>query len=156
MAILRQSIFDEVESRFKTITIANGYRTDLGNHVLKWREVSTITVPELPAVSIGDTQEEPEIANVTRTAAHKRTLTITYSLLNTGTDTESIITYIRKMQADIEDAIREDDKWNGNALWTRPKGNQMGFDDKPTSSLVGILTGSFEIIYLTELFNSEN
>ena len=155
MAILRETIFNNVVSRFETITVASGCRTNIGANVHSWRSLASLTTDEMPAILIGDTQEQIELIGIGKSAMQERTLTIDYSILISGTDTGTIVTNLRKAQADVEDKIRQDEKWNGSALTSRPKENKIGFADKAGSILVGALDSSFEIKYRTGFFNSE-
>jgi hypothetical protein len=155
VAVLRQSIFDAVLARFQTITTGNGYKTNIGNKVFKWREFATITVPEMPCVVIGDTKEDSILVTITRNSAQRRTLTITFSLLATGASPEAIAIELRKALSDIDQAIRSDVKWSNTALMTKPGPNELAFSESPMSDLVGALTGTFDIDYQTEYFNSE-
>ena len=159
MSIIRQDIFDAVQSRFQGIQIVSGYRTDYGLNVYKWRETSQVTPDEMPCILIADTSEEPELFGAGRACSEKRSLTVEYFLMTDGTDTNSITTSLRKAQADIEDAIRADTSWGNLARWTVPKGNQLGFPpikEQGLSDLVGVISSSFEIEYRTAYFNPES
>lgn len=57
MATKRQQIIDIYDAKFKAITIANGYSSDLGNNVFEFRE-APIADEELPALSYGDTSDD--------------------------------------------------------------------------------------------------
>ena len=155
MSIRREQIFDAVETRFKSILKTGGYNTDLGTKVLKWRSFPSVREDEVPALVIRDTNEEPELIGIGKQQSEKRTLTIEYNIIQNGVDTDSLFESLRKGNADIENAIRTDVKWSGYALYTKPKGNSMGLPENNTSELIGVLSGSFEIIYQTEYFNPE-
>jgi len=107
---LRQQIFSAVETRFKNILIANGYQTNIGNAVLEWRNYVGVTIPEFPCIIIGDTKEESNIKGIGTASNQERTLTINYTIMNTGTDPVAIITALRQMKADMEQAILVDVK----------------------------------------------
>ena len=53
----RQEVLNLVADRLKTIKIANGYETDLGKNVFKWR-LTPVTQKKFPAVNLTDTEEE--------------------------------------------------------------------------------------------------
>jgi len=54
----REKIMDLLKLRLEEIRMANGYRTNVGEHVLIWR-VSPITESEIPCIIIQDTIVEP-------------------------------------------------------------------------------------------------
>jgi len=53
----RQEIMDLVDAKFKTISIAKGFSSDLGNNVFEFRD-SPIADEELPALSYGDISDD--------------------------------------------------------------------------------------------------
>ena len=155
MTIKRQDLVDAVDTRLKTILTTAGYRTNIGANVFQWREFAAISPSELPCIVFADRSETPELVNAGRNSTQKRTLTIEYEIIYTGTESKTIMTNLRKGQADIEDAIRTDVKFGNLALWTKPAGTQLGLTDQNTEDMTGILTGSFEIVYQTGFWNSE-
>ncbi len=56
---VRQQIVDAIETRFKTITTANGYSLQIGNKVYPWRK-TPLTIAELPAICFWDQSAEME------------------------------------------------------------------------------------------------
>ncbi len=155
MAIKRLAIFDAFETGLKTITIANGFRTNIGLSVLKYRDFSRATVNEMPAIVIGATREDTELTGIGKNSVVARTLTIEYQILISGTDTNSVAIEAVEANSDVEDLIRSDETLAGTALYVVPKDNEFAFADKATSDLVGVLTSSIDVIYRTQYFNPE-
>ena len=58
---MRTRIMDTLEARLATITTANGYKTEMGAHISRWRDTERkpITVAELPACNFADEADAP-------------------------------------------------------------------------------------------------
>jgi len=56
MSTTRQSIVDLIDTNFKTITVVNGFSSNLGNNVFQFRD-PPLADEELPALSYGDVSD---------------------------------------------------------------------------------------------------
>ena len=56
---IRQSIVESIIARLQTITVANGYETNLGSNVFDWK-LSAVQEGSLPCVALRDTNETIE------------------------------------------------------------------------------------------------
>ena len=58
---IRKRIMDALETRLEAITIALGYKTDMGNNVFRWRDTERdpIAKDELPALNFADEDDAP-------------------------------------------------------------------------------------------------
>lgn len=109
----RQQIVNAIETRFKTILVVGGYRTNLGDNVHVWR-LSDWAKDEAPGVDIRDTDWD---SDETGQGLHDHGLLIeVYVEAGGGTSPASV----REMAADVLQAIGVDDTWGGLAIQTRP------------------------------------
>ncbi len=108
---IRQKIISAIDTRLKSILIAGGYETDIGQNVWDWRAES-LEEDNLPALIYRDTGTETEFGTFT-TFTHKMTVNIMVAVSST-----TPMTTIRKIIADIDRAIGMDDTWGGLALMT--------------------------------------
>lgn len=115
MGTLRQQIVDAIVTRFKTITVANGYQTGLGTRVFLARPTEP-TDEECPCLNIWDVDED----NSRRlNSVHEHRLKMQVFVYQAGS-TVAGGAYIRKAVADIFKAIGQDVTWSALALDTEP------------------------------------
>lgn len=147
MPTKRQSIVDAVKTRLATITVANGYRTNIGQHVTEWLPDfwdSTL----VPAVNFRDPKE---VQQQLTPQQHDRRLSIELDILVvSGATTPADV---RKAIADIEQAIQTDRKWSNLAYDTDPVEDEIDF--KRAGKLVGGAVKKFIIKYRTQNFNPD-
>lgn len=109
---LRQQIVDAIEARLRTITVANGYNTNAGQHVYVWRTVS-LEDAELPALCVYDTDcamaESGSIGYMT----HELQVVIDAIVSGSASRTE-----VRKLMEDVFRAIGVDRTWGALAEHT--------------------------------------
>jgi hypothetical protein len=108
---VRQRLIDAVKTRFKTISVANGYQTDIGSNVFVWRnlERDPLNENESQLLNISDWKEinEPKISG--RSDHHKTLfLHIEAECVVAVTEADSVG---RKIIADIEKCLGVDIKW---------------------------------------------
>jgi len=112
MANLRQQIVDAIETRLKTIRVANGYQTEAGQHVFPWRLVP-IPDSDMPALCIYDTD-----CNMSPDGA------IGYFTHELQVDIDAIVsgsasrTTVRSIMEDVFRAVGVDRTWGGLAEHT--------------------------------------
>jgi len=115
LGTLRQQIVDAIVTRFKDISTAGGYQTDLGTRVFLGRTTEPVE-SECPALNIWDTDED----NARRlNRIHEHRLKIQAFVYQAGS-TVAGGAYVRKAVADIFKAIGVDVTWGGLALDTEP------------------------------------
>lgn len=147
----RQRIVDSIIARMQLITVAGGYKTNLGNTVEDWRVDYDESELETGALSVCDLVENSTLAHDQPTADLQRNvLPVQLRIFTKATERAS---ELRKMIADVNQAIRVDTRWGGLALWTLPK--QSGMVIKPDEFKLGGAAVEIEITYLTETFNAE-
>ena len=144
---IRQQIIDAVDTRLKTILIANGYKTDAGNNVYHWLEVPGAQ-EDMPFITYRDAGEVVEDVVV---GEQWRTINLEIGAFNKGATVDQ---GMRSLIADIEQCIGTDLRWSGLAEDTTMVGGaediEMEHKDK---KLAGILL-RFEIEYTAERFNA--
>jgi len=142
-ASIRQQIIDAVETRLKTIKVANGYETDIGLNVNVWH-VTDLQEPELPAIDIRDTSESIEV----RGGNHICTLTIEIEAKVSGASSG---VSMRDILADIIKAVGTDPSFSGLVQETKPLQNDSFGFGKQDKTIASILM-TFEMRYLVKAF----
>jgi hypothetical protein len=111
---IRQQLIDKIDARFKTITTANGYKTNIGSHVYDWlgRELDD---SELDALIYRDVLSEIEVGTIHEYSNQLRLEIEVKTKLASSTAKQ-----VRKMIEDVYKAIGVDDRWSGLAIDTQP------------------------------------
>jgi hypothetical protein len=126
----RQTLFSAVLTRAATITVANGYGTNIGSHVKEWQTTPLESV-DLPAVLVSDSTENTLVPEVGETAGlYRRELEITFDAVLAESGQNA--TEARKAIADIIAMIGVDQTWGGVARRTVPVSDQLMLDDTGT------------------------
>jgi len=110
---LRQQIVDAIEARLRTITIANGYLTNAGQHVYVWKTIP-MADGDLPAIVIYDRGESVNQAWSTL-EAYCYDLVVDIEAMASGSAADDTI---RNVVADIDKACRTDLRWSTLAKHT--------------------------------------
>jgi hypothetical protein len=108
-----QQIISKVDTRFKTILITNGYKTDIGEHVFWWKS-APLQLADLPAMNCKDIPQARELG----CGVYDETLNIEIEAATTGATTPEDM---RKIAADFDKAIDVDESWDGLAMATELK-----------------------------------
>ncbi len=140
---IRQQIMTALITRLQTITVANGYETNVGDNVNDWH-VSNFQETELPAMDVRDANESTEV----RGGFHQNTLSVEIETKVSGTTSATIM---RDIIADVVKAIGTDTSFGGLVQNVLPVQNTTVELDQKDKRIASILQ-SFDIIYLTEAF----
>ena len=111
---IRQQIIDKIDARFKTITTANGYKTNLGSHVFDWLD-RELADSELDALAYRDVVNEIEPGTI-----HEYTNQLRLEIEVRTKNATTTAKQVRKMIEDVYKAIGTDDRWSGLATDTQP------------------------------------
>lgn len=144
MPIRRQTIVDNIVTRFKTILISGGFHTDLGNNVFKWRSVK-LEGGDLPAAIVRDVSDDPGTPRTEGTDAHLLSVEVEL-VVALGSDDDEV----RKMIADIYQAIGNDERWTGEARSTIWGGDELLVEQN--ERLISGAIARFQVDYLTKRF----
>ena len=108
--LVRQLVMNQIDIKFKTILISNGYNTNAGENVFQWH-IGDMPQDRLPSINFRDISKE----TVQHIIAHIYRLTIEAELttLDVSSDEE-----IRKLIQDVVNAIGDDPTWNQQAIDT--------------------------------------
>jgi hypothetical protein len=125
----RASIITALDTRFKTITIANGYNTALGSAVYHW---SPDNIPEevCPALVYEDPTDKYSFATTKKTE----------HMLSLKIHLKYAVTAISDVYAGIEDvmdAMGTDDTLGGLLTRTIPRGNDYSVANQGQMIIVG-------------------
>ena len=115
----RDDILSNIKQRMQLISEANGYHADISD-VSVWR-VTPYANNDLPAINIRDLQET-EVSEERKGGVTKHQMTVEIEATCAGNTTASDL---RMLIADIENAIRQDERWSGLAIKTLPKKNEF-------------------------------
>ena len=143
---IRQQIVTAVETRLKTISVANGYQTALGVSVNLCRPVKpTDAEAAVGSLNIWDIEDDvvPHLSGI-----HKHSLRIDVYITKTGSGAAA---WMRKAVADISQAIRQDRKWSQLAIDTKPGKNEYELDQE--NKLTGTVRYPFTIEFYTLSFD---
>lgn len=113
---IQQKIIDAIDTRFKTILIANGYFTNVGQHVGWWKKL--LAIADLPGMNLKDRTETRSLGP----GVYDRTLTINIEASVSGSDSPKVA---RQIEADIEKAIWIDETWDYLAHKTDILGREL-------------------------------
>jgi hypothetical protein len=144
---LREQIMAAVETRFATISVANGYETTLGAKTFKWR-VTDFQEAELPCHNFRDTNEDIDqmVSGVWKHTLKVESVAVAKQPAGMTADK-----YGRKLLADIWKAIGTDRKWSTLAFDTNPLRDEITIEHEALK-LVAVRL-EFEILYRTTSFN---
>lgn len=148
MAVKRDTLILAVQTRLKTITVANGYYTDVGTKVGIWR-VTPYDVNELPAISIQDFRDELLMEFMPTKCDWGLNVRIACianpAQLADGT--------VRKMITDVYKAIGTDHTFGGLAIKTDLETDEIELQQ--TEHRLGVGTINIVIHYRTNKFAEE-
>ena len=146
-ASVRQSILNAIKTRLQSITVVNGYETDIGSNVNMWH-TTDFQETELPAIDLRDPAEEVE----TRGGNHICTLTIEIEAKVSGSASDITM---RDIIADIIKAVGTDPTFGGLTQDTKPVSNDsLGFGQN--SKKIASIVMTFEARYITKKFSPYN
>lgn len=140
MDSIRQQIIDAIDSRLKTITMQNGYNSDIGNNVFYWR-AENYGKEELPLMEYRD------IACATRRKGLLEENTITVEVEVATAAGTTTAREIKSMIADTRKAIQIDTTWGKLAANTRCTGDEIAIEQK--EKIIGGAKITFEIDFRT-------
>ena len=146
---IRQRIVDAVDTRLKTILVANGYESNLGRSVFAWhdRELA-VEVIDLPCIIWRDTDCDDSNATVGTLGYHLHALRMECEILD---NRDAIPVMLRKEVADVIKAIGTDTTWGGLANRTNPISHTLEVNQ--TEKLEGRATITFQIEFYTSKLN---
>lgn len=142
MSTIRQQIVNALETRLKTITVANGYATAIGSKVYPWRKTE-IDEADLPAICFWD--QSAEMQRETLKGATSHTLSITVALFVTGKTTPA---QARDGLNDILKAIWTDPYFGGLAVQYVPKSHEL------TMEVDGDICGAGQVKFDLQYYTS--
>jgi len=143
---IRDQIIQALKTRLETITVANGYETNIAN-VYDYK-ADTIDPSLMPAANIKD----PNESQLRRGRNLHCSLEIEIIIHIAGNNRAAI----RNFYGDIVKAIGVDVRFGGLSQNTFPAGNASVANENSVSDEVMSMTLSFQIDYVTQNFNLFN
>lgn len=137
----RDAIVDAVVGRMQQIRVANGYLTDAGQHVFRWRSAD-LSPTECPAIDVRDPDRRP--LGFYNNVVRDWELAIECSAFaSSGVDTDGALNQIVE---DILKAVLGGDRtWGGLAIKTTFDNDKKGLDQRDVK--VGVAIVRFLIQY---------
>ena len=143
---IRQRIVTAIQTALSGISIANGYKTDVGARVYVWH-VTPYGDDQIPCVNLFDRVCETE-RHLSGRHHHKLRIEIVVTALGTSTDSD-----LRKMIGDVIKVMGANRKWGGLAYDTDPQSDEIvveqGDRRRGGANLV------FVVHFRTEPYNAE-
>ena len=137
----RDAIVDAVVARMEGITVANGYLTDAGQHVFRWRSAD-LAPAECPAIDVRDPDRRP-LGVYTQWVRDYELSVECAAFASAGADTDGAL---NRIVEDILKAVLEgDDTWGGLGIKTVFESDRKGQDKKDVK--VGVAVARFLIHY---------
>jgi hypothetical protein len=137
---IRQSIVNAVDARLKTIKIANGYETDIGLNVNRWKAIPVSSDKEYELIYRDVSCETVYLE------AHRHKLHFEVeAIIKAGSISDN---QVRKMLADILKAIGVDPQWSNLAINTHPEGDEINI--LQTEKIIGGTIIRFAIEFRTK------
>lgn len=146
---VRQQIVDAVKTRFKTISVANGYQTNIGAKVFVCRAVPPVeSEAAVGVMNIWDMEEDSKPA-LSRVHEHAITFHVYVTKVGTGA-----AEWLRNVVADIARAIGTDMYWSELAVRSEPGKNEYELDQE--NKINGTVRYQFKVIYRTPSWDAFN
>ena len=139
----RQRIVDQIKALLATITVANGFKTDVGLNIFEWKGID-FQDTELPGVDVRDPSEEVETIG----GRHFYTLTIEIEAKVSASATTN---EAREVLADIQTLMGSNQNLGGLAHLVRPVQNEL-LDFEKLNNKFGSILIRFEVEYATKAF----
>lgn len=136
---IRQQILTALDTRLKTITVANGYKTGVGARVFPWldRELADTEIDALiyrdPA-NVITPESFDTCTNKLRVEIEVKTKLAANTVLQ-----------VRKLIEDVYQAIKTDETWGGLAIDTNPVSDEI--DIQQADKIMGSALVVIEIEY---------
>ncbi len=141
MADNRDAIVDAVVARMQQITVTNGYLTDAGQRVFRWRSAD-VAPTECPAIDVRDPDRRP--LGLYNSVVRDWELAVECSAFaSSGADTDGTL---NRIVEDILISVLGGDKtWGGLAIKTTFDNDKKGLDQRDVK--VGVAIVRFLIQY---------
>jgi hypothetical protein len=142
----RQDIIDAIELRFKTILTTSGYKTDIGTNVFAWKP-GPFEETAVPGMDIRDTADDPGQDTIGE---------VEHELPIEGEcvfSTDASMEDVRKVEADMNGAVRVDLTWGNLADDTSLVSCGRGSVEIAGKVRTSV-TFKFTVKYFTERHNS--
>ena len=139
----RQQIIDKIKTLLATVTIANGYKTNVGSNVFEWKSIA-FQDTEIPGIDVRDPSEEVE----TRGSNHFYTLTIEIEAKVSASTTTN---EAREVLADIQTLMGKNLTLDNLAHLVKPIQNEL-IEFEKTNKKFGSVLIRLEIEYATKAF----
>jgi hypothetical protein len=139
----RQQIIDQIKTLLATVTVLNGFKTDVGSNVFEWKGTNFQDI-DIPGIDVRDPSEEVE----TKGGRHFYTLTIE---IEAKVSASASTNEAREVLADIQTLMRDNQNLGGLAHLVRPVQNEI-LDFEQANNKFGSVSIRLEIVYATEAF----
>jgi hypothetical protein len=139
----RQRIVDQIKALLMTVTVTNGFKTDIGSSVFEWKSTD-FQITDMPGVDVRDPEEQV----ATRGTNHIYTLTIE---IEAKVSASSSTNQSREVLADIQTLMGSNQNLGGLVYKVTPVDNEL-LDFEKVNNKLGSVLIRFEVEYATKAF----
>ena len=139
----RQQIIDQLKTLLATVTVANGFKTNVGLNVFEWKGID-FQDTEIPGIDIRDPSEDVD----TRGGRHFYTLMIEIEAKVSASATTN---EAREVLADIQTLMGSNQNLGGLVHIVKPVQNELLEFEKINKKFGSVLI-RFEVEYATKAF----
>lgn len=136
---IRKQIMDAALNRLQGISVANGYRTNLGAGVGLW-PAAEVTATGLPRAILFDAS----LSTTAEISRHLHELTVRLFI---AAAPATPLDEVRNLTDDVHKALGVDIQWGGLAITTAPPSSSVDMEDEETRIITMDMT--FTITYRT-------
>lgn len=116
---IRQRLISAIDTRLKTILIASGYKTNMGQNIFEWK-TDPFQASQIDGLTYRDPKEQRELG----CGIYDLTLPLEIEIASTTP------AQVRKCLADLEKAVHVDPTWGGLAFGSDIDANEMAIEKK--------------------------
>lgn len=139
---IRQQIITALDTRLRTITIANGYKTNAGAHVFDWLD-RDLADSELDAIVYRDTNN-----NIISEGFDYYENRMRVEIEAKAKSAATTAAQVRKIIEDIYKAIGTDETFGGLAHYSEPVSDAL--DIQQADKIAGSATVTIEVVYVAQ------
>jgi hypothetical protein len=139
----RQRIVDQIKTLLATVSVVNGFKTEVGSNVFEWKGTD-FQETEIPGIDVRDPGEEV----ATKGGNHYYTLTIE---IEAKVSASSTTKEGREVLADIQTLLGSNQNLGGLVYIVKPVQNDL-LEFEKISKKFGSVLMRFEVEYVTKVF----
>jgi hypothetical protein len=154
---LQQQIIDAIKTRSATISVGNGYRTEIGSNVSEWK-TKDWEPGEMPGMTISDPDTgvsgwKLRTSGGVRKAIMRVEIAAAVEIAGSGQTNAAVMKVARNALADIYKMVGVDQKWGGLAIESKPTNHSLA--NEQAEKIIAGCRVTFDIEYRFLAFDLE-